>query len=241
MEEFHSRRNRGSRRFWAAFHCRQRHGSAGGNRADLHLHLQRDDPDLHRLEVQKEAVDLEDGLQAAILSPSAKPKWSWQPNSDVPKYSLLPLFFSERSRRRWLRCCSRYRSASGRRSTRRNSLPGDCERSSNRSLNFWPGYHRWCCGFFALIVLATWLQNTFGLTYRLNALNAGIALGITVVPVIFTVAEDAMTAVPRRFATRPRRSAPIPGRCRLRWCFRRPCPASRPVSCSGSDGPSARR
>jgi phosphate transport system permease protein len=52
-------------------------------------------------------------------------------------------------------------------------------------------------GFFALIVLATWLQKSFGLTYRLNALNAGIALGITVVPVIFTVAEDAMTAVPR--------------------------------------------
>jgi phosphate transport system permease protein len=52
-------------------------------------------------------------------------------------------------------------------------------------------------GFFALIVLATLIQKSFGLTYRLNALNAGIALGITIIPIIFTVAEDAMTVVPR--------------------------------------------
>jgi phosphate transport system permease protein len=52
-------------------------------------------------------------------------------------------------------------------------------------------------GFFALLVLATVLQNAFGLTYRLNALNAGIALGLTVIPIIFTVAEDAMTSVPQ--------------------------------------------
>ncbi|HVP07455.1 MAG TPA: phosphate ABC transporter permease subunit PstC, partial [Candidatus Acidoferrum sp.] len=52
-------------------------------------------------------------------------------------------------------------------------------------------------GFFALIVLATLLQKTFHLTYRLNALNAGIALGITIIPVIFTIAEDAMSSIPK--------------------------------------------
>jgi phosphate transport system permease protein len=52
-------------------------------------------------------------------------------------------------------------------------------------------------GFFALIILATFLQNALGLTFRLNALNAGIALGLAVIPIVFTVAEDAMTSVPK--------------------------------------------
>jgi phosphate transport system permease protein len=54
-------------------------------------------------------------------------------------------------------------------------------------------------GFFALMVLATYLQDTFGLTYRLNALVAGLALSLAIVPVVFTVAEDALTAVPRSY------------------------------------------
>ncbi len=54
-------------------------------------------------------------------------------------------------------------------------------------------------GFFALIVLATWLQWQFGLEFRLNALNAGIALALAIVPIIYTVTEDALTAVPRHY------------------------------------------
>ena len=54
-------------------------------------------------------------------------------------------------------------------------------------------------GFFALMVLASWLQGLLGLRLRLNALNAGIGLGLAVVPIIFTVAEDALTAVPRSY------------------------------------------
>jgi len=54
-------------------------------------------------------------------------------------------------------------------------------------------------GFFALIVLASWLQSVTGGTMRLNALNAGIALGLGVIPTIFTVAEDALRAVPKSY------------------------------------------
>jgi phosphate transport system permease protein len=54
-------------------------------------------------------------------------------------------------------------------------------------------------GFFALIVLATWLQWQFGLEFRLNALNAGIALALAIIPIIYTVAEDALTAVPGHY------------------------------------------
>jgi phosphate transport system permease protein len=53
-------------------------------------------------------------------------------------------------------------------------------------------------GFFALIVLASWLQNLFGFDFRLNAIVAGLALSLAVVPIIYTVCEDALTSVPRK-------------------------------------------
>jgi phosphate transport system permease protein len=54
-------------------------------------------------------------------------------------------------------------------------------------------------GTFALLVLATFLQKLFGYQVRLNAFVAGIALGFSVIPLVFTIAEDALTSVPRHF------------------------------------------
>jgi phosphate transport system permease protein len=51
-------------------------------------------------------------------------------------------------------------------------------------------------GTFALLTLATPLQALFHLTSRLNALVAGLAMALAIVPVIFTLAEDALSAVP---------------------------------------------
>jgi phosphate transport system permease protein len=54
-------------------------------------------------------------------------------------------------------------------------------------------------GFFALIVLASWVQAMTGAVSRLNALNAGFALGLGIIPTIFSVCEDALRAVPRSY------------------------------------------
>jgi phosphate transport system permease protein len=53
-------------------------------------------------------------------------------------------------------------------------------------------------GFFALIVLASWMQNLFKFDFRLNAIVAGLALSLAVVPIIYTVCEDALSSVPRK-------------------------------------------
>jgi phosphate transport system permease protein len=53
-------------------------------------------------------------------------------------------------------------------------------------------------GFFALIVLASWLQDLLGFDYRLNAFTAGLALSLAVIPIIYTVCEDALSTVPRK-------------------------------------------
>lgn len=54
-------------------------------------------------------------------------------------------------------------------------------------------------GFFALMTMATVLQDLLGLPTRLNSLVAGLAMAVAIVPIIFTVSEDALTAVPRSY------------------------------------------
>jgi len=47
--------------------------------------------------------------------------------------------------------------------------------------------------------MATVLQRIFGYQSRLNALCAGLALGFSVIPVVFSIAEDALSSVPRSY------------------------------------------
>ncbi|HEY4184736.1 MAG TPA: phosphate ABC transporter permease subunit PstC [Polyangia bacterium] len=54
-------------------------------------------------------------------------------------------------------------------------------------------------GFFGLMVMASWMQNTFGVESRLNAVVAGVALSFAIIPVIFTISEEAFGAVPRSY------------------------------------------
>jgi phosphate ABC transporter permease protein PstC len=54
-------------------------------------------------------------------------------------------------------------------------------------------------GFFALVTLATWIQQLTGTNSRLNALNGGVILAIMAIPTIVSLAEDAITSVPREY------------------------------------------
>ena len=54
-------------------------------------------------------------------------------------------------------------------------------------------------GFFALMVLASFLQSVFHYDTRLNSFVGGIAMGIAAIPIIFTITEDALTAVPKTY------------------------------------------
>ena len=54
-------------------------------------------------------------------------------------------------------------------------------------------------GFFALLVMASVLQSIFGYETRLNAFLAGLALSLAVIPLIFSISEDALTSVPRSY------------------------------------------
>ena len=124
-----------------------------------------------------------------------EPSWAWQPTSDSPKYSLMPLVAGTLKAALIAMLLAAplgiaaavYTSEFASRRARELIKP---------TIELLAGIPSVVLGFFALIVLASLLQKMFDLTFRLNALNAGIALGITIIPVIFTIAEDAMSAVP---------------------------------------------
>ncbi|TAE26992.1 MAG: phosphate ABC transporter permease subunit PstC [Candidatus Kapaibacterium sp.] len=52
-------------------------------------------------------------------------------------------------------------------------------------------------GFFCLMTIGSFLQTLFGLDFRLNAVVGGIGLSIAVIPIVFTITEDALSAVPK--------------------------------------------
>jgi len=122
--------------------------------------------------------------------------FKWQPESDTPKFSLLPLFLGTIKAAIIAMLfaiplgvgAAIYSAEFASRRMREIMKP---------VVELLAGIPSVVLGFFALLVMATVIQNVFGLTYRLNATNAGIALGLAVIPIIFTVAEDAMTTVPQ--------------------------------------------
>ena len=54
-------------------------------------------------------------------------------------------------------------------------------------------------GFFGMVVLAPWLQETFDLPTGLNIVNASLILALMAVPTISSISEDALYAVPKEF------------------------------------------
>ena len=149
--------------------------------------------------VGREALPLVWGTSEGVTlaSPFSFP-YSWQPVSTVPKYNVFPLIigtlkvtliamlmgvplalaaalytaeFAPRRLREWIK----------------------------PTIELFAGIPSVVLGSFALLVLASWLQTSLGLVYRLNALAAGIALSFAVIPIIYTVSDDSLTAVPRLY------------------------------------------
>jgi len=124
--------------------------------------------------------------------------WMWQPVGDVPKYGLMPLIVGT------LKVvivamlfavpisvlAAIYAS---------EFAPARVREALKPVIEILAGIPSVVLGFFALIVMASWVQSVTGSSSRLNALNAGLALGLGMIPVIFTVCEDALRAVPRSY------------------------------------------
>lgn len=127
-----------------------------------------------------------------------KPEYIWQPVGEIQKYNIIPLFVGT------LKVtliglffavplavgAAIYVSQLARPRVREIVKP---------TIELLSGIPSVVVGFFALLVMATVLQKIFGYQTRLNAFVAGIALGFAVIPVVFSIAEDALTSVPRSY------------------------------------------
>lgn len=122
----------------------------------------------------------------------------WQPTSDVPKLSLIPIILGtiKATIVGMLFACPIGVAAALFSS---EFAPPRLREVIKPVIELLAGIPSVVMGFFALIVLATWLQNAFGFTYRLNAINAGLALGFALVPIVYTISEDGLAAVPRTY------------------------------------------
>jgi phosphate transport system permease protein len=127
-----------------------------------------------------------------------KPVFIWQPVGQIPKYNIVPLFVGS------LKTtligllfavplsvgAAIYVSQLARPTVREIVKPG---------IELLSGIPSVVVGFFALLVMATFLQNVLGYETRLNAFVAGIALAFAVIPIVFSISEDALTSVPRSY------------------------------------------
>jgi phosphate transport system permease protein len=126
------------------------------------------------------------------------PGFIWQPVSAVPKYSMIPLFVGTLKVTLVAMAAAAPVGVAAAVFTSEFAPPRVRE-VLKPTIELLAGIPSVVLGFFALMVMATWLQDAFGLDFRLNAILAGVALSLTIVPVVFTVSEDALGAVPRSY------------------------------------------
>jgi phosphate transport system permease protein len=133
-----------------------------------------------------------------MVAPQADGGFSWQPMSTRPKYSLLPLLTGT-LKVTFVALLIALPIAIGAAIFTSEFAPQRVRELIKPAVEILAGIPSVVLGFFALMVLATWLQDTFGFLMRLNAITAGIGLALAVIPIVYTVAEDALSAVPQSF------------------------------------------
>jgi phosphate transport system permease protein len=128
----------------------------------------------------------------------ADPEYTWQPVSELPKYSLIPLLAGTLKVTIIAVLIAIPLAVLAALYTAEFAPPWARE-TVKPAIEILAGIPSVVVGFFCLMVLAGWLQNMFGWTFRLNAVTAGIGLSLAVIPIVYTVCEDAFTSVPQTY------------------------------------------
>ena len=127
-----------------------------------------------------------------------KPEYIWQPVSQIHKYNIIPLVIGS-LKATLVALLFGVPLALGAAIYVSQLAPPRLKEWLKPGIEMLAGVPSVVLGFFALIVMATFLQSVVGYESRLNAFVAGIALGLAIIPVVFSIAEDALTSVPRSY------------------------------------------
>lgn len=125
---------------------------------------------------------------------------SWQPVSEVPKYDVLPLFVGTIKVTIVALAIAVPLSVAAAVYVAELARPRVRE-AVKPAVELLAGVPSVVVGFFALVVMASWVQRAFGTEHRLNALVAGAGLAFATCPIVFSVSEDALRAVPSTYRT----------------------------------------
>lgn len=123
---------------------------------------------------------------------------AWQPMSETPQYSILPLLVGT-LKATLIAIVIAIPLAVGAALFTAEFSPPLLREIIKPAIEMLAGIPSVVVGFFCLMLLADWLQALFGWTFRLNAMTAGVGLSLAVIPIVFTVAEDAFTSVPQAY------------------------------------------
>lgn len=123
---------------------------------------------------------------------------TWMPVSDNPRYGLLPLFLGTLKVTIIALLFAAPVSIMAAVYTSMFARPGLRE-VIKPVIELLAGFPSVVIGFFALMILATLLQNVFGYASRLNGFVGGIAMSLAAMPIIYTLTEDALTAIPKTY------------------------------------------
>lgn len=127
-----------------------------------------------------------------------KPEYIWQPVSQIHKYNIIPLVLGSLKVTVVALLFAVPLSLAAAIYVSQLASPRTKE-WLKPSIELLGGIPSVVLGFFALLVMATVMEKVFGFESRLNSFVAGIALGLAIVPVVFSIAEDALTSVPRNY------------------------------------------
>jgi len=120
----------------------------------------------------------------------------WQPVSEIPKYGMVPLLIGTAKTTIVAILigaplgilAALYTAFFASRRLRNVIKP---------AIELLAGFPSVVIGFFCLSIIASYLQNILGTTFRLNAIVGGIGLSITVIPLVYSIAEEALSSVPK--------------------------------------------
>jgi phosphate transport system permease protein len=158
-----------------------------------------------------------------VWRPGRPPSYVWQPVGNVPKYSMIPLLVGTVKVTVVAMLAAAPAGVAAAVFTS-EFAPRRLKELLKPAIELLAGIPSVVLGFFALMVMASWLQSAFGFSFRLNAIVAGLGLALTIVPVVFTVSEDALAAVPRSY----REASLALGATRWETAFRVVLPAAAP-------------
>ncbi|MSU61994.1 MAG: phosphate ABC transporter permease subunit PstC [Pedosphaera sp.] len=127
-----------------------------------------------------------------------KPEYIWQPISTINKYNIIPLVIGSIKASLVALAFSVPLALGAAIYVSQLARPA-LKEWLKPAIEMLAGIPSVVVGSFAYIFLATVLQKFLGYESRLNALLAGVALGFAIIPVVFSIAEDALTSVPRAY------------------------------------------